>query len=163
MKTRSIANWATAGLATVLICGCSGGTAGVPEITNLVPLSGIVELDNKPLAHATITFHPKTTAGFHGATGVTDETGKYELETDVGNGKIKKGAIPGTYNITVTKLVKPDGTPFVFDPKLGGPMNQGASMQMVPMKYATVNDFGLYFIIPAGGGTFDIKMEAGGG
>jgi hypothetical protein len=64
--------------------------------------------------------------------------------------------------VTVSKLVKPDGTPIQFDGKLGGPMNQGA-MEMIPMKYAMVSEGGLSYIVEPGGGTFDITMEAGAG
>jgi hypothetical protein len=161
MKRCYTDTWALPCLAIFLMAGCAGETNAGPDLKRLVPLSGIVMLDGKPLPDATVVFHPKTTDGFHGAIGRTDESGKYELETDLGNGKTKKGVLPGSYDVTVTKLVKPDGTPVNIDPTAaGGPMSLGA-MQSIPMRYATVNEMGLTFIAPPTGGTYDIAMQGG--
>jgi len=146
------------------VAGCSGGTAGGPDASKLVPVTGIVKLDGKPLADATVNFLPKTSAGpgFYPAMGTTDQSGKYELVVTAADGKTLKGVVPGEYNVAVSKLVKPDGTPVKFDGSLGGPMNQ-AAMEMIPMRYATIGEGGMSYTVPAGGGTNDIEMEAGGG
>lgn len=161
MKRCCKKKWAFAGLAIFFIAGCSAGTVGGPDLSKLVPVSGIVTLDDKPLADALVTFDPRTAAGFHGAVGRTDQSGKYELETDAGNGKTKKGVIPGSYNVTLSKFTKADGTPMTLDPNLGGPMNQGA-IQAIPFKYLGGSEEGFSFTVPEGGGTYDIKMDTAG-
>jgi hypothetical protein len=154
--------WATitfACLAMFSIAGCSGETPGGAHLKNLVAVSGVVTLDDKPLARAMVTFSPKTSSGFHGAYAITDDSGKYELETDAGKGETAEGVAPGSYNVTVSKFLNADGTPVKMDPNVP-PMSQGMSKQAVPMKYSTVNDMGLFFTVPAGGGTYDIKMTS---
>jgi len=153
--------WALACLAILFVAGCSGETVGGPDLSKLVPVKGIVTLDDKPLADATVAFHPKTKEGFQGAIGTTDASGKYELVTEAGNGKTVKGVLPGFYQVTVSKMVKQDGTPFIYKGEPGGPMSMGA-VESIPMLYATVSERGLSFDVPAGGGTYDIKMEPKG-
>jgi hypothetical protein len=159
MPQRYGTRWSLVGLGLLFIGGCSGSGPPLPDLSKSVLVSGIVTMGGKPVESATVTFHPKQAAGFHGANGVTDASGKYELEMDAGNGKTKKGVFPGKYDVTVTKLVRMDGTPVKFDPKVEGPMSQGAVKQAIPMQYSSVNDHGLYFDVPAGGGTYDIKMD----
>ncbi|HEY2252860.1 MAG TPA: carboxypeptidase-like regulatory domain-containing protein [Planctomycetaceae bacterium] len=164
MKRGSLATHARACLAmVVLIAGCSEAPAVGPDVGKLVPVSGKVTLDGKPLAGATVNFMPKASAktGF-GATGTTDEAGEYSLEVHIGNGKTSEGVLPGIYDVTVTKLTKLDGTPVKFNPDQG-PMSQGPVKQAVPMKYASVNENGLSYTVPAEGGTYDVVMEGGPG
>lgn len=137
--------------------GCGGGVAP-PKLADTVPFEGIVTMDGKPLAGATVMFHPKDAAGFHGAFGTTDESGKYVLESDVGNNKTKKGVIPGKYDVTVSRLVATDGSVLKFDPDVA-PMNVGAREQ-IPMPYSMVNEMGLSHLVGAGGGKFDIEVSS---
>lgn len=137
--------------------GCSSGVPAPPNLAPTVPVSGTVTLDGKPLAGANITFVPETQAGFKGAIGRTDDSGKYELNTDVGGGKSSKGAIPGKYRITVSRLVKPDGTPLPPDFK-EPPMNVGA-VESIPMKYFQ-GDTLLSYEVPAAGGTYEIQLTS---
>src|SRR6185295_20191114 len=97
-------------LAILFAVGCSSDAPGPPTLPDPVPMSGIVTQEGKPLANATVTFHPVSDKGFHGATGTTDDSGKYELEADLGNNKTKKGALPGMYKVTVSRLVALDGS-----------------------------------------------------
>ncbi|MBI3864406.1 MAG: carboxypeptidase regulatory-like domain-containing protein [Planctomycetia bacterium] len=143
--------------ALMFVIGCSKGNAP-PKLADPVPMEGTVKTtDGKPIVGATVIFHPKTQTQFHGAVGFTDDTGKYVLESDVGDGKTKKGIVPGQYSVTVNRLVKPDGTTLKRDPNVP-PMNVGAKEEM-PMKYASVNEMGLTFDVPAAGGTFDITID----
>ncbi|MBS0263343.1 MAG: hypothetical protein JSS02_15480 [Planctomycetes bacterium] len=116
-------------------------------------------MDGKPLSGAVVFFHPKTADGFQGAMGVTDDSGKYVLETFLGEGKTKKGAIPGRYDVTVSRMAKPDGTPIKYDPK-APPMSDPMAKEQVPMKYSSKNDFGLYYEVPPGGGKYDIEFSS---
>src|SRR5262245_19465673 len=102
----------------IFVSGCGSGGKPPPKLGELVPLTGTVTMDGQPLAQATVRFHPTEESGFHGCQGTTDENGKYKLETDIGDGKMKEGALPGHYQVTVSRLVKPDtGEVVKFDPK----------------------------------------------
>ncbi len=140
--------------------GCGGGT-DAPKLAETVPLEGTVTMDGKPLVGATVVFHPKTEGGFQGAIGVTDESGKYALESNIGNNITKKGVIPGKYNVTVSRIVTLEGKVIKYDPNVP-PMNTGGREE-IPMQYSSVNDQGLFFEVPAGGGKFDITISSSGG
>jgi hypothetical protein len=72
--------------------GC-GGAAGRP-----IKTEGLITLDGKPVAGATVTFHPEKERG-RAATGLTDEDGVFLLQTFVSG----DGALPGDYKVTVIK------------------------------------------------------------
>lgn len=76
-----------AGILAVVGCGESSG---------LVSVSGVVKLDGKPLAGATVMFNPKAT-GARPAIGVTGQDGVFHLTTF----KAKDGALPGEYKVTI--------------------------------------------------------------
>lgn len=141
-----------------VIVGCSGKPPAPPKLAPTVPLTGAVTLDDKPLADATVNFIPEVQGGFRGAMGRTDASGKYELTTDIGGGKANKGAIPGKYKVTVSKLVKPDGTPIPADSK-EPPMNLGA-MESIPLQYSSYGETQLVFDVPSAGGTYDIPLKS---
>lgn len=86
---------ATAGwLATsILLAGC-GGTAGVDGV---VPVTGAVEYQGQAVQGATVVFHPNDQG--RAASGITDAQGRFELTTLTAG----DGALPGTYQVTVTK------------------------------------------------------------
>ncbi len=78
MKTNSnrlVAFYASAFFAVTIITGCSP--------SDMVPVSGVVTVDGKPVPGLTVTFFPEPTEGNNApgpfSTGVTDEAGKYTL------------------------------------------------------------------------------------
>ena len=77
-------------LATLLLIGCSKSNK---EIS---PVSGTVTLDGTPLAHASITFQPKS--GGRPSYGVTNDRGHYILEYSLNELGAKIG--PCTVKIT---------------------------------------------------------------
>jgi hypothetical protein len=90
------------GLTVLLVAaaGCNGRHAPVP-------VSGIVTLNGKPLAGATVTFHlVGDDREGRLATGQTDKTGTFRLKTGSGD-----GARPGEYKVVIVKSV-------LADPKL---------------------------------------------
>src|SRR5262249_29630685 len=86
-------------LLALAACGC-GGRKGP------VAVAGVVLLDGKPVAGATVSFLPTGETG-RPATGLTDGQGVFRLTTsDKGD-----GALPGDYRVVVARLVPkaPDG------------------------------------------------------
>lgn len=145
-------------LATVTICalGC-GAEKAPPKLEPTVELTGIITLDGKPLEGASVRFAPKSTDGYHGAVGVTDASGKYDLYTDIGNGKSKDGIIPGDYTVYVSRMVKPDGSLIPADSK-EPPMMFGGRDE-IPLKYST-DKRRISYHVREKGGTFDIKLDS---
>jgi hypothetical protein len=75
----------------------------------LVPASGAVKLDGKPVEGVRIRLTPfnDTTKTVGGAWAVTESDGTF----DVMHWTNQKGIVPGSYQITFSKMLKPDGTP----------------------------------------------------
>jgi hypothetical protein len=75
--------------------GCGG--------LKVVPVSGKVTLDKKPLPGVVLSFNPdqaKGNAHRISATGRVGGNGQYEIYTDDGT-KVRKGAPPGWYKVTL--------------------------------------------------------------
>jgi len=90
--------------AIVLLAVVIGGCARKPDPV-LVPASGVVTLDGKPLAHGLVRFSP-TERGISAAwisEGTTDDEGRYELVAPMG-----PGAVAGTHRVTVSEGGVPD-------------------------------------------------------
>ncbi len=85
----------------VLAAGCSGKGDG-PKIT------GVVMLDNQPLAEARLQFVPMADRALGVAGATTDAQGRFEIKPHPTTGATLK---PGSYHVFVTKLVQKDGTP----------------------------------------------------
>ena len=80
------------GFAALGACaGCGGGP-------KTYKVDGVVILDGKPLAGATVAFMPQAQDG-HLARGLTDQDGKFQLSTFGTN----DGAVRGEYKVTVIK------------------------------------------------------------
>jgi hypothetical protein len=121
------------------VAGCSG-SGGV------VPVSGVVTLDNQPLGGAMVEFHPFSESP-RVAVGVADEQGRFELTTiDPGD-----GAMPGTYRVTVdVPDQSPSGDPGTeFDALVAAPSE--AQQRIVPVKYTLVDKTPLTVKVPVSG------------
>ncbi len=79
----------------VVLSGCGSKKLKTEQV------SGIVIMDGKPVAGATVTFSPVDRTKSHPATGTTDETGKYVLQTMLGD--VDAGTTPGEYKVMITK------------------------------------------------------------
>jgi hypothetical protein len=102
------------GLAAVL--GCSSGG---PDV---VPVSGTVTLNGKPLANATVAFSPIARPGEviagDGSAGKTDANGDYTLTTSRG----VAGAQVGRHRVRITVLTREPGTGDRRRPRGGWPV-----------------------------------------
>lgn len=120
-------------------CGESG-----PE---LAPAVGVVLLQGEPLADAAVTFQP--VGGGPVASGVTDDQGRFQLETTN-----RPGALVGEHRVTITKQimtgVNEDGTV--------GP--GGMQIEWItPEKYASPETSGLTADVGEGNGEFRFELS----
>ena len=141
----------------LVLTGCSDGSSPLPKLPDTVKVTGTATLDGMPLEGAVVRFAPISDRGFHGAAGVADALGKYELVTDIGNGQSRPGVIPGDYTIYVSRMVKPDGSLVPANSK-EPPMMSGAR-DTIPLKYATGKIRLKYTVMPEGG-SFDIALDS---
>ena len=106
-----------------------------PPALKLVPVSGVVTLDGKPVAEATVMFSPE--AGGVPAVGLTDAAGRFQLTT---NGK--EGALVGTHQVMVTKM-EMTGVEADAD-GLSTPLSSNVQqIWHVPKKYSSTKTSGL--------------------
>lgn len=116
-------------------CGSSGGDTKTYS-GKLVPISGTVTLDGKPIAEVNVSFTmtDKAPEGFRGANGLTDSSGKFQLMTGT-----TLGVPPGRYRVSMERWATPDGSPFKEDPANGIDAVQaqmsGMLKQLIPEKY----------------------------
>jgi hypothetical protein len=85
MIRRSLGCW----LAMLLLAGCSGGGA------DIVPVTGRVTLDGKPLAGARVRFQPENSGS--PSYGTADQDGRYEL----GYNRDQPGALVGWHAVQI--------------------------------------------------------------
>jgi hypothetical protein len=89
----------------LLLSGCGGVK---PPVEKLVNGSGTITVDGKPLGGVRIRLSPiNDTKSVGGSWAVTKDDGTFTLTHWSG----KEGVTPGSYLITFSKLVKPDGSP----------------------------------------------------
>ena len=140
----------------ICFIGCSGETEA-PKPKSIVPVTGTVTLDGKPLDFARVTFVPLggTDQGF-GGSGSTDSVGKYELRSLIGTEAVV-GAPPGEYKVTVNRMVKPDGT--VVSPDSQEPPMMSAAKPSVPVKYMTTSLTPLKMTVSSSGGTYNLDLK----
>ena len=116
-----------AALMCLHLCGCGG----VPP---MVPVSGVVTVDGKPMAHVQVGFLPDTEEfdpTRHGSgLGVTDAQGNYVVKNAAG----QEGLWPGKYKVTFTLMVdKLKKQPLPYDAKPSEV--PGGVTNMLPTRY----------------------------
>jgi hypothetical protein len=84
----------TLGLVPLLLIGCGNDQA-------LVPVTGTVFLDSRPLANATVIFHP---ADGRPSIGKTDEMGDFELSYI----REERGALIGKHTVSISTYQEAD-------------------------------------------------------
>ncbi len=121
----------------LLLAGCGSDQ----ELTSfkVTPVKGKVSQGGQPMAGATVTFtlQGQPPQGYKGSGAVTDAQGNFEVVTGT-----QKGALAGTYSITVSKKVGADGKPISNDPDSGmdaGMMEAGGDVKdLVPATFQPV-------------------------
>src|SRR5262245_47952883 len=135
-------------LICALAAGCSGG---------LVPVSGIVTVDDKPLVGGSVTFHPldltETKASWGEAYGRTDAEGRYTLRQVLGD---RPGAGPGKYRVSITS-----GTAKVPDP-LSNELPPPGTTEPIPPRYNAHSELTLD-VPPSGTDQANFKLSSKSG
>jgi hypothetical protein len=127
--------------------GCGG--------TNIVPVSGVVKLNDQPLPNATVVFEPDSQEKEPGpgSSAITDSEGRYSLNLATG---AKAGAVIGKHKVSITAY---DGDPNAV-PSSGSDMKVSAK-PLVPAEYNVKST--LTFDVPASGtdqANFNLKGPA---
>ena len=127
---------------TLVVVGCGGSKP--------VAVKGIVTLDDKPLARASVLFIAQDPGG-RDATGFTDADGAFQLTTF----RPKDGAMPGSYKITVhysEAVAVPAGSSPADVQKATG----NAASVVIPARYSQPDQTILKHKVPEDG---EVKLE----
>ncbi len=136
--------------AVLSLASCSGGTK--PENVTLQPVSGTVTLDGKPVGGVSIFFHPEPGTVGQGASGATDDSGKFTMLYKDGN----SGVPAGKYRVLFTRLLKPDGKPLGKD-EVAADVD---AVNKLPRVYNDTEQTPIGAEVPEGGKTFDFKLNS---
>jgi hypothetical protein len=129
-------------LAPLLLSACQPAETGPP----LVPVAGTVTLDGRPLEGALVTLIPTGETPGQAGSGRTDAEGRFKI-VSLQDGR--DGVAPGTHQVLVTKLVNPDGSPYVPQPG-EGPMD-GTGRELLHPQYSDVGESRLTAVVPPAG------------
>jgi hypothetical protein len=136
-----------------LIIGCGSGG---PKL-NFV--EGVVTVEGKPIANASVTFSPVSGSGLS-SVGSTDGSGKYVLMSAGGDGGV--GAVEGVYEVAVSKTDLPASSSGSNQGSSDEPPARIAVMPKaeIPAEYSNPKTSGLRATVIAGKNTdvnFDLK------
>ena len=118
MKPVALLNMTLLSLSFVFLSGCGGGSDTPP----LGTVSGVVTLDEKPLADAEVTFQPEKGRP---SLGKTDSEGNYTLAYTVN----ENGALIGSHQVIITTAVE------AFSDETGAGNDREARPEILPAKY----------------------------
>jgi hypothetical protein len=147
-------NWSVLLLfaAATVLTGCGGSDdKWTKDRPKPLSVSGKVTLKGEPVAGATVVFQPDGHS--QAATGQTDSTGAYKLQTYSPN----DGAVPGKYKVTITK-VEVTSTDTSQESRAE---NSGVTEQkyLIPQKYGNSMASGLTAEVTEGGkNSFDFDL-----
>lgn len=120
------------------IFGC-GSSDSSGELT---PVSGVITLNDSPAGNCLITFIPDGATKGNGGSGMSDSSGKYEINTPQG----KKGLVAGRYKVTISRRLNKDGS--LPDPNV--PPIESSAVETLPPKYVDTNKTELSATVIAG-------------
>ena len=118
MKPAAMLNMSLLSLSLLFLSACGGGSDTPP----LGAVSGVVTLDDKPLADAEVTFQPEKGRP---SLGKTDSQGNYTLAYTVN----ENGALIGPHQVIITTAVE------AFSDETGEGQDREARPEILPPKY----------------------------
>ena len=144
--------------------GLTGCGDGGPS---LVPITGKVTLDGKPLPFKSVRFVPDDKTPGQGAGANTLADGTYSLIA-VRPGAVKDilGATPGAYRVIVTEPMfpidakLPEAKGDEPAPALGLPDPRLAKRPLIPAAYGSLEKTPLRVEVPARGGVLDLELKS---
>lgn len=113
-----------------MAASCTGETVKKAPID----VKGLVTIDGKPLADASVGLFPDVYGTGRACMGKTDKTGAFSLQTYVDSSNTVPGVEPGSYHAIVTKLAK-------VQPRDGGIKSD------IPTRYADVHTSDLKVVV----------------
>lgn len=96
-------------ISVFFMVGCNGGDSSGP-VEGLVPVSGTLLVDDKPLDDVVVNFIPlitKESTSKLGGSGTTDATGAFSITY---LGQDQPGLLPGKYSVSYSRMRLSDGT-----------------------------------------------------
>jgi hypothetical protein len=140
------------GLLVAAMAGCGQSESlNAPE---LYPVTGKVTMDGEPLVGAVLSFLPKGDTAGQVVTATTADGGSYSAMYSNG----KPGCPTGQFQIYISKLVMPDGSP-IPDGKTAADVQ---AVDKVPPKYRSSENPESSIMIPVGGKSelnFELKSR----
>lgn len=144
---------------TVFFAGCGKASRGL----KVEYVEGVVTYDGAPVEGAHVTFYPSGSGG-EAAGGVTDSAGVYKLTSE--SGDIDKGAIAGTYKVTVRKVeskgfLNDDGTIAPGAPKspTTGQYLTTVQTDLLPKPFSMISMTPLELKVEPGKNKLDINLD----
>lgn len=147
---KSCKSWlASVAIVSVLLAGCDTETTG-----EVVPASGVVTLDGKPMAGVSITLVPQEGVKGRGGFGSTGEDGAFSLQADTE----VLGVPAGYYRMLFQRYAMPDGSPIPPDTSAA----DAGLVNLLPEVYAHPELSPVYVTFPTPDGqplTIDLKSR----
>jgi hypothetical protein len=131
--------------AAVVAAGCGGGA-------KTAPTSGRITYKGKPVAKAHVSFTP-VEGDRRAATGLTDDDGRYTLETFAPG----DGALVGHYRVSIIAR-GPDRPPRPGEMGSGMPGEMMPGDPVIPTKYFAPDSSGLTFEVKPGKNQADFEL-----
>lgn len=131
----------------LLLTGVFSGCGGPSDQPELGTVSGVVTLNGTPLPNATVTFLPESGRS---SVGITDETGRYELQytNDAAGAKV------GPHTVSISTLGASSSS------EVSGSSEVAASVEQVPPQYNAQST--LKEDVQAGDNTIDFDLKSDG-
>lgn len=129
------------------IVGC--GSSGPP----LTPVAGTIRQDGKAVAGARVRFFPTGDTKGNGGDGVTDANGAFEITAFKAT---TKGLPQGEYKVTISRLLRPDGSP----PPPNVPLLESGASETIPEPFSNARDTPLKANVDGSAKPFDFTLPA---
>lgn len=110
-----------ASILAIFVAGCGAN----------LPVGGVVTLDDKPLAHAVVTFKPTGETPGLGGSGRTDAEGKFTIVP----ARDGPGLPAGPYKVMISRPLRKDGSP----PDPNTPPIESDARETLPPRYTDLD------------------------
>jgi hypothetical protein len=162
-STVMLLRWVSVVIGLVLLAGCGSGL-------KLVPVTGTVTIDGKPLAYKSLMFLPEEGTPGHGGGGSTRGDGTYSLIASIpGEMTDRAGVAPGRYRVIVFEPTIPiEGDVQAPPAESQEPLpaiapDFGRRQSGIPAIYTTKESTPLTLDVPESGGVLDLKLASESG